>query len=65
MKDRVFHFLSQEKLPIKTGDISKKLNIDRNTVQKILNDLYLEKKIILDKCYNKVLKVNKEEKNGR
>jgi Mn-dependent DtxR family transcriptional regulator len=64
-KEKVFLFLQKNKLPVKTGDISKELKLDRNTVQKILNDLSLENKITLDRCFNKVVLVSKGGSNDR
>ncbi len=64
-KEKVFLFLQKNKLPVKTGDITKELKLDRNTVQKILNDLFLENKITLDRCFNKVVSVSKGGSNDR
>ncbi len=64
MKEKVFQFLTEAKLPVKTGDIVKQFNIDRNEAQKIINDLVLEGKIETDRCFNKVIKVSKGGKNG-
>ncbi len=64
-KSRVFLFLQKESLPIKTGDISKSLSLDRNTVQKILNELSIENKVKLDRCFNKVVYVEKGGNNDR
>ncbi|NPA54125.1 MAG: hypothetical protein GXO21_05590 [Aquificae bacterium] len=65
LKEKIFSFLKEKNLPVKTGEISNNLNIDRNTVQKILNELSLENKIKLDRCFNKVLYVEKGGDNGR
>ena len=64
MKEKVFQFLTEAKLPVKTEDIVKQFNIDRNEAQKIINDLVLEGKIETDRCFNKVIKVSKGGKNG-
>ncbi len=64
MKEKVFQFLTKTKLPVKTEDIVKQFNINRNEAQKIINDLVLEGKIETDRCFNKIIKVNKGGKNG-
>ncbi|RUM47728.1 MAG: hypothetical protein DSY47_06495 [Hydrogenothermus sp.] len=51
--------------PLKTGDLEKLVGISRNEIQKIINELVIEGKIKVDKCYNKVLGLNKEENNGK
>ncbi|RMD46282.1 MAG: MarR family transcriptional regulator [Aquificota bacterium] len=55
-KEAVLKAIEEIGLPAKTGDIAKRTGLDRNIVQKILNELSIEGKVILDRCYNKVLK---------
>ncbi len=55
-KEIVLKVIEEIGLPVKTGDIVKRTGLDRNKVQKILNELSLEGKLVLDRCYNKVLK---------
>jgi predicted transcriptional regulator len=64
MKNKIFEVIKLSNKPLKVGDLEKLTNIDRNTVQKILNELHLEGKIRLDKCYNKVLGLNQEGNNN-
>ncbi len=65
VKEKVFQFLKNVKLPVKTGDIVKQFNIDRNEAQKIINELVLEGKIETDRCFNKVINVGKGGRNDR
>jgi len=61
MKDKILNVIKNSNRPLKTGDLEKITNFDRNTIQKIINDLYLEGKIDLDRCHNKILGLKKED----
>ncbi|WP_456384571.1 hypothetical protein [Persephonella sp.] len=47
--------------PVKIGQLEKITGIDRNSLQKAVNQLSLEGKLQLDRCYNKILSVKGEE----
>ncbi|WP_457624188.1 hypothetical protein [Persephonella sp.] len=47
--------------PVKIGQLEKITGIDRNSLQKAINQLSLEGKLQLDRCYNKILSVKGEE----
>ncbi len=51
----ILQFLRKSSLPLKTGDIEKGTGLDRNTVQKVLNELSIEGILSLDRCFNKVI----------
>ncbi len=52
----ILEILKEENKPLKVGDIEKKTGIDRNTVQKIINELELEGVVEYpDRCHNKVV----------
>lgn len=63
MKEKILEIIKLSNKPLKTGDIEKLTGIDRNTVQKVINNLALEGKIKIDRCYNKVLGLNQEDNN--
>ncbi len=61
-KDLVLDTILKSEKPLKVGDIERLTGLSRNEIQKILNDLYFEKKIQYpDRCHNKVIAFNKEE----
>ena len=52
----ILEILKESNKPLKVGDIEKKTGIDRNTVQKIINELELEGVVEYpDRCHNKVV----------
>ncbi len=55
MKEKVLEAIRLSNRPLKTGDLEKLTGVPRNEIQKIINELALEGKIKVDKCYNKVL----------
>ncbi len=63
MKEKILEVIKLSNKPLKTGDIEKLTGINRNQVQKIINELALEGKIKVDRCYNKVLGLNLEDNN--
>ena len=64
-KEKVYNLIKKSNKPLKTSDIAKLTGIPRHKVQIIINDLALEGKIQTDRCFNKVLGINKEADNGR
>lgn len=64
MKEKILEIIKNSNKPIKTGNLEKISNLSRNEVQKIINELYLEGKIKVDKCYNKVLGLSQEDNNN-
>jgi len=63
MKEKILQVIKLSNKPLKVGDLEKLTGFSRNDIQKALNELALEGKINMDRCYNKVLGV-KEESNG-
>ncbi len=59
-KEAILSFLKNSKLPVKTGDLERNLGIDRNTVQKVINQLAIEGYIKTDTCYNKIISLKGE-----
>ena len=62
-KEKVLDFVRRSNKPVKVGDIEKATGLDRNSVQKIVNQLAVEGLIELDRCYNKILGF-RGDKNG-
>ena len=65
MERKILDIIKNSNKPLKTGDIVNITGLDRNKVQKIINNLSLEGKIKIDKCYNKVLGLIVEDNNGQ
>lgn len=63
MKEKVLEAIRLSNRPLKTGDLEKLTGVPRNEIQKIINELALEGKIKVDKCYNKVLGLSEENKS--
>ncbi len=63
MKQSIFNIIRLSDKPLKVSDIEKLTGIDRNTIQKIVNDLAVEGKIELDRCYNKILRALEDNNN--
>ncbi|WP_457638746.1 hypothetical protein [Persephonella sp.] len=47
-------------LPVKIGQLEKETGIDRNTLQKVVNDLSIKGILTTDRCYNKITAVKGE-----
>jgi len=60
----IIELLKKSKKSVKVGDIERLTGIDRNRIQKAVNNLSLEGKIEVDRCYNKILGL-KGETDGR
>ena len=65
MKEKILQVIKLSNKPLKTGDIEKLTGLPRNDVQKIINELALEGKIELDRCYNKILGLKQEDNNAK
>lgn len=65
MKDKLLEIIKLSNKPLKTDDIEKITGLDRNTIQKLINELVLEEKIKMDKCYNKILGLKQEDNNDQ
>ena len=62
-KQLIFQIVKEAGKPLKVGELEKLTGIDRNSIQKIVNELHIDGLIKIDKCYNKILGV-KGEQNG-
>ncbi len=62
-KQLIFQIVKEAGRPLKVGELEKLTGIDRNSIQKIVNELHIDGLIEIDKCYNKILGV-KGEQNG-
>ncbi len=59
----VFQIIKDAGKPLKVGELERLTGMDRNSIQKIVNELHINGLIEIDKCYNKILGV-KGEQNG-
>ena len=59
----IFQIIKEAGRTLKVGELEKLTGIDRNSIQKIVNELHIDGLIEIDKCYNKILGI-KGEKNG-
>jgi len=62
-REIVLKVISEADRPLKVGEIERITGIDRNKIQKIINQFHIDGVIVLDKCYNKILGI-KGEQNG-
>ncbi|WP_297455403.1 helix-turn-helix domain-containing protein [Persephonella sp.] len=62
-KQLIFQIVKEAGKPLKVGELEKLTGIDRNSIQKLVNELYIDGLIEIDKCHNKILGV-KGEQNG-
>ena len=60
----IIRLLKERKRPVKVGDIERITGADRNNIQKAVNQLVIEGKVEVDRCYNKIIGL-KGEKDGR
>jgi Mn-dependent DtxR family transcriptional regulator len=52
----ILEILEKENKPLKVGDIERLTGIDRNSIQKIINELKTKGLVDYpDRCYNKVV----------
>ena len=65
MKEKILQLIRLSNKPLKTGDLENLTGFDRNTVQKLVNELANEGKIEVDRCYNKVLGLKEDNNNVR
>jgi len=59
----ILQIIKEREKPLKVGELERLTGIDRNSIQKIVNELHINGLIEIDKCYNKILGV-KGEQNG-
>ncbi|WP_029522252.1 helix-turn-helix domain-containing protein [Persephonella sp. KM09-Lau-8] len=59
----ILQIIKEAGKPLKVGELERLTGIDRNSIQKIVNELHINGLIKIDKCYNKILGV-KGEQNG-
>ncbi len=53
---QILEILKREKKPLKVGEIERLTGIDRNSVQKIINELEIKGLVDYpDRCHNKVI----------
>jgi Mn-dependent DtxR family transcriptional regulator len=63
IREVVFEVIKSSDKPLKVGDIERITGIDRNSIQKVVNEMNVKGIIELDKCYNKILGI-RENHNG-
>ncbi len=51
----IIMLLKDRQKPLKVGDIERITGVDRNTIQKVVNQLFIEEKVEVDRCYNKII----------
>jgi len=62
VKKVVISAIKKTGCPVKIGQLERITGLDRNSLQKAVNQLSMEGKLQLDRCYNKILSL-KGEKN--